>query len=151
MGYSVGPMVLWIFWMYWVRLTIVAKSGGYYSPPFKGCHGITKGDTISPTIFNVVVGAVIICWVTVVEATEVGTEGLGTSVQYLVSYFYTDNGIVTSTQPKRLQREFNDLTDLFYQVIIHTSTCKTVIIACHPCHMPCRMSVVDYDRRSTGV
>ena len=37
-------------------------------------------------IFNVVVDVFICHWLTVVEATETGTEGLGVSIQDLVAY-----------------------------------------------------------------
>ena len=35
------------------------KSGGYYGTAFKGERGVTQGDPPSPTIFNVVVDAVV--------------------------------------------------------------------------------------------
>ena len=44
---------------YWRRLTMVARAGGYYSKDFKGERGVTQGDLLSPTIFNVVVDAVV--------------------------------------------------------------------------------------------
>ena len=38
---------------------MVARAGGYYGASFKGARGVTQGDPISPTIFNVVVDAVV--------------------------------------------------------------------------------------------
>ena len=40
---------------------MVDKAGGYFRCPFKGYQGVTQGDLLSPTIFNVVVDAVICC------------------------------------------------------------------------------------------
>ena len=62
-----------------------------------------------PTIFNMVVDTVICYWVMVVTATEAGAELLVVFTQDLVAYFYNDYGLIASTQPERLKREFNAL------------------------------------------
>ena len=38
---------------------MVARAGGYYGAAFKGDRRVIKGDPLSPTIFNLVVGAVV--------------------------------------------------------------------------------------------
>ena len=38
---------------------MVARAGGYFGTGFKGKRGVTQGDLLSPTIFNVVVDAVV--------------------------------------------------------------------------------------------
>ena len=38
---------------------MVARADGYYGTAFKGACGVTQGDPLSPTIFNVVVDAVL--------------------------------------------------------------------------------------------
>ena len=45
------------------RLQMAAKAGGYYGPTFQSHRGVTQGDPLLPTIFNVVVDAVICNWV----------------------------------------------------------------------------------------
>ena len=45
---------------------MVARVGRYYGTPFKGPQGVTQGGPLSPTIFNMVVDAVINNWVTLV-------------------------------------------------------------------------------------
>ena len=47
---------------------MVTRAGGYYGEAFKGARGVTQGDPLSPTIFNVVVDAVVRHWVTLVMA-----------------------------------------------------------------------------------
>ena len=42
---------------------MVAQAGGYYGKAFGGERGVTQGDPLSPTIFNVVVDAVVRNWV----------------------------------------------------------------------------------------
>ena len=56
---------------------MVARAGGYYGTAFKGGRGVTQGDPLSPTIFNVVVDAVVCHWVTgiIVDAEEQGKLG----------------------------------------------------------------------------
>ena len=41
---------------------MVARAGGYYGEDFKGARGVTQGDPLSPTIFHVVVDAVVRHW-----------------------------------------------------------------------------------------
>ena len=71
-GYGMGPRKLRL-----LQINMVSKAGGYFCPPFKGYHGVTKGDHVSPTIFNVVVDNVTRHWVMVEELTKLGEEGLG--------------------------------------------------------------------------
>ena len=41
---------------------MAARSGGYYGAAFKGERGVTQGDLLPPTLFNVVVDAVVRYW-----------------------------------------------------------------------------------------
>ena len=54
-GYGVGPNARILLKTYWRRLTMVAIAGGYYGKAFKEDRGVTQGDPLPPTIFNVVV------------------------------------------------------------------------------------------------
>ena len=109
----VVPRALRIIWSYWFWLTMVAKAGGYHFPHFKGYRNVTQVDPLSPMIFNVVVDTVIYHWVMVVAAEEVGAGVLGASIHDLAAYFCTDDRLVVLTQPERLQRALDILSDLF--------------------------------------
>ena len=63
-GYGVGKQVRRLLQVYWNTSTMVAREGGYYGTGFKGERGVTQGDPLSPTIFNVVVDTVVRHWVT---------------------------------------------------------------------------------------
>ena len=68
-AYGVGPRTVRLLRMYWDQLTMVVKAGGYFGCPFKGYQVVTKGDTLSPKNFNVVMDAIIRHWVKVVTPT----------------------------------------------------------------------------------
>ena len=123
---------------------MVAKVGGYFGHLFKGYQGVTQDDSLSLTIFNVVVDAIIRHWVTVVTPTTAVLGGLGITFIYLLAHFYADNGLVASTQPERLHTEFDVLTVLFHRVGLWKNTAKTVGMVCQPCHAPGRVSEEAY-------
>ena len=56
---------------------MVARAGQYYGTGFKGERGVTQGDPLSPTIFNVVVDAVVRQWLLLAtqEAESMGEQG----------------------------------------------------------------------------
>ena len=58
-GYGVGPNDRRLLTNYWRHLTMVARARGYYGTVFRGERGVTQGNPLSPTIFNLVVGAVV--------------------------------------------------------------------------------------------
>ena len=77
---GVVPMTVRLLRMYWDRLTMVVKAGGYFIRLFKGYRGVTQGDPLYPTIFNMVVDAIIRHWVTVVTPSESGMWGVGMTI-----------------------------------------------------------------------
>ena len=112
---------------------MMARAGSYYTAEFKGYRGVTHGDPLSPTIFNVVVGAVVRHWVTVIlegaeERGECGQEGRRTN-----SLFYADYGMVASSYPCWLQGSFGNLVGLFDGVGLRTNVGKTVDMVYRPC------------------
>ena len=59
-GYGVGPQARRFLRTYWEKSTMVARAGEYYGTGFNGARGVTQGYPLSPTIFNMVVGAVVL-------------------------------------------------------------------------------------------
>ena len=123
---------------------MVDKAGGYFGCPFKGYQCVTQGDPLSPTIFYVVVDAVIRHWVTVVTPIEEDTRGIGLTRTDLTAYFYANNGLVESTQTERQHKAFDVPAGLFDRVVLWTNTANTVCMLCQPCRVPGGMSEEAY-------
>ena len=65
-GYGVGNRTLHILRTYWVWIQMAVKTGVHYVTVFQRHHGVTQGDPLSPTTFNMVVDTLIRHWVKVV-------------------------------------------------------------------------------------
>ena len=112
---------------------MVARAGEYYGTAFQRAHGVTQGDPLSPTIFNVVVDAVVRYWVTVVvESTEERGER-GQECQHQSALFYAYDGMVALSDPRCLQGVFNTLAGLFDRVGLRTNVGKTFGMFYRPC------------------
>ena len=77
---------------------MVAQEGRYYGTLFKIHQGGTQVDTLSPTILNTVVDAVILHWVTLVAGEEVIMDGFGRAIQWPETLFYSYDGILAFTR-----------------------------------------------------
>ena len=111
---------------------------------------MTQGDPLSPTIFNVVVDAVVRLWVTMAlekaeKRGERGEEG-----RHQAALFYADNGMVASSDPRWLQWAFNALVSLFGRVGLQENVGKTVSMVCRPCQAAGTQSEAAYGRKMTG-
>ena len=129
---------------------MVAWAVGYYRTFFLGEHGITQGDPLSPTIFNVVVDAVVRHWVTVaVEGAKERGE-CGQDSRHQAAQLYADNDMVASSDPRWLQGSFATLVSLFDRVSLQKIVGKTVGMVCHPYQAVGNQSKAAYGRRITG-
>eukprot|EP00978_Attheya_sp_CCMP212_P014987 scaffold38492_cov35-Attheya_sp.AAC.1 len=52
-AYGTGKCVVRLLKAYWSKQKIVAKASGYHGEPFSSTRGVTQGDPVSPTIFNI--------------------------------------------------------------------------------------------------
>jgi hypothetical protein len=60
--YGVGEGTARLLTNFWNSQQVVARQQGYYGVPFHVERGTTQGDIISPTIFNIVVDAIVRTW-----------------------------------------------------------------------------------------
>ena len=105
---------------------MVAKLGRYYGAAFKGTRGVTQGDPISSTIFNVVVDVVVRYWFTVMVESAEERSGRGKEGTHQNPLFYADDGMVASSDLHWLQGDFRTLVGLFDRVGLNTNAGKTV-------------------------
>ena len=130
---------------------MVVRTCGYYRTAFQGYRGVTQGDLLSPTIFNVVVDAVVRHLVTGVTAEAEAWRELRKEGRHQAALFYADNGMVASSDPGWLQGAFNTLVGLFDRVGLRTNVRKTVGMLFHPCYAAGNLTTEAYGRRFTGV
>ena len=111
---------------------------------------MTQDDPLSPTIFNVVVDAVLRHWVTgiIADMEERGERGKERGHQ--ADLFYVDDGMVDSYDSCWIQGVFNTLVGLFDRVGLQKNVRKTVGMVCHPCQAVGNLSEAAYGRRVTG-
>ena len=64
---------------------------------------MTQGDPLSPTIFNVVMDAVVSHWVTLAVEEEEKRGEKGQDGRHQTALFYADDGMVASSDPHWLQ------------------------------------------------
>ena len=128
----------------------MARAGGYYGESFKGDRGVTQADPLSPTIFNVLVDAVVLHWVTMTMAEAEKRGNRGNEGRHQASLFYADNGMVASSNPHWLQWAFDTLVSLFDRVGLRTNVGKTFSMVCRPCQAVGTQSEAAYGRRMTG-
>ena len=90
-------------------------------------------------------------WVTLVTGEEVEPERFRQPVQWLVAFFYTDDGLLASPRPACLQATLGVLTGLFDRFGLQTNINKTAGMVCQPYHMTDGNSEAAYARKMMGV
>ena len=111
---------------------------------------MTQGDPLSPTIFKVVVDAVVSHWVTGVISDAEEQGGLGKEGRHQADLFNAHNGMVASSDPRWLQGAFNTLVGLFDRVGLRKKFGKTVGMVYQPFQVAGNLSEAAYGRRVTG-
>ena len=132
-GYGVEPRARSILHTYWDRLRMVARAGGYYGSAFQGFWGVTQGDLLSPTIFNMEVGALMCHWISLVSGGSGVKYRWVREVLHRTNFYYADDGLVTSTDPVWLQGAFDKLTGLFDRSGLWKNVWKIVVTIFRPC------------------
>jgi hypothetical protein len=74
----------------------VVRHSGYHSEPFYIGRGVTQGDISSPTIFNMVVDAIIKCWASeVLEQEDAAIDGSQDEWLKVAPILYADYRVLT--------------------------------------------------------
>jgi hypothetical protein len=129
-GYGVGPNVCRLLQNFWEMLKVVPRQGGYYGQPISSDRGVTQGDVVSPTIFNIVVDAVIREW------------RFHDIAQAILAIFFADDGRLDGVIGPEVQGSLDLLTDLFARMGLKMNAAKTKSmvgdsgISCHRLSSP---------------
>ena len=86
---------------------MVAIAGGYYEKAFQVFRGVTKGEPLSPTIYNMVVDAVVQHRVEEKAESAVGQGGHGREGRHQNTLFYADYGMIALSELGWLQGAFS--------------------------------------------
>ena len=111
---------------------------------------VTQGDIISPTIFNIVVDAVVCYWLSQVVGEGSENTGLGLTATNKLTIFYADDGLVVAHDHEWLPHAIDVLSGLFEQVGLWMSINKTKCMSYMPGHISDWMSTVAYKHRMEG-
>jgi hypothetical protein len=117
---------------YWEQQLLAVRQADYYGEPIKATRGLTQGDPLSPTIFNVVVDAIIRAWLASLDDGAETTEGFGHNVFDKIACFYADDGMIGARDNEWLQVAILRLTYLFDRIGLQTNTTKTEAMTCLP-------------------
>ena len=141
-----GEKALCLISRFWKQSVMVCRAGGRYGRVFRARRGVTQGGPLSPTIFNIMVDAVVREWLQNTLTPEDAKLAIQ-DVRKLMAAFYADDGLVASRDPVRLQQAFNELTALFERVGLKTNAKKTEVVVFLPGKIRNRLSPEGYAAR----
>ena len=79
---------------YWEGINLVSRASQYYETTLKGCRGVTKGNSLAATTFNIVVNTVISHESMVAAWEDVVPKEFGISVQSVCVIFSMYNRLL---------------------------------------------------------
>ena len=143
---GVGEKALRLITRFWKHSVMACRAGGRYGRRFKARRGVTQGGPLSPTIFNLMVDAVVREWLSRALSPEEAREAI-LQVRQLMAAFYADDAVVASRDPDKLQDSFDELTALFDRVGLKTNAKKTEVMVMTPGRIRAKLSPEGYEAR----
>ena len=125
---GVGPKAKRLIKAFWDNGVLVCKAPGCFGLPFKAGRGVTQDSLVSPTIFNLMVDAIIREWERLLIIRRISLGKIRTPI----AAFYVDDGLIASCSPKTPQTAVDLLTGLFDRVGLQTNTTKTEVMVFVP-------------------
>ena len=130
--YGVGERLMGIIKQYWSEQIVALQQRGYYGTCFKPERGVTQGDVLSPTLFNLAINYV-------VERLDQGIEtSEGTRLKSMC-IFYADDGYLGGHNADKVQDITTEATNIFKTLGLEVNVNKT------------KAMVNDIHKRMTGM
>ena len=107
---------------------MVLNSGKYYGRPFNTWRGVTQGDPVSPTLFNIIVDALVRTTLQEICVPQESQHGFGWSAVEHNIRFYADDGRIAGRDPIWVQAELTTMVRIFERVGLQTNLDKTKAI-----------------------
>jgi hypothetical protein len=126
-------------------LAVVARQQGFYSRPIISKRGTTQGDIVSPTIFNIVVDAIVRAWYHSKASNDPDPQRDSVWSEP-ASIFYADDGNLYCQCARTLQIATDCIVDLFARMGLLTNAEKTKAMVCMPGKNITRISSPAYQR-----
>ena len=138
--YGVGRNILRILSTVWESDTLAPRRAGYFGKSFRPQRGVRAGDTVSPTIFNICVDAVVRHWRQHFQPTELEEFAL----------FYVDDGLLAGPDKERVQEGMNRVAAAFEKLGLEMNASKTKYMVMRGGTLYRRERSEVYWRRCTG-
>ena len=78
--YGVGRNLLGVLTYFWEDAVLVCRAEGILGDPFRATKAAVQGGPVSPTIFNVMVDAIVREWICQTLGDEAMTTGIGEEI-----------------------------------------------------------------------
>ena len=137
-AYGVGERVLRVLNKFWENHWIVPKQAEFFGRPFQATQSVTQGDVISPTIFNIVVDAILHAW-------ERDTANQGE-----ITIFYADDRYFVGYDADELQAAVDNFAVLLSRMGLLVNPTKTKSMVTKGSKVYLKISSEAYKRRMTG-
>ena len=104
----------------------------YYGRPFRMDIGVTQGDPVSPTVFNIVVDAVVRVVILEVFVPQEAQNGLVWSAWDHNIIFYTEYVCIAGHNPIWIQKTLEAAVHMLYRVGLKMNLEKSKAMVCTP-------------------
>ena len=118
---GMGPRCLTVLQATWEGSLLVPKKGGRYGNHIYTSRGVRQGDIISPTLFNIIVDAILRYERSVINRDR---QGLGQN-QFTNVRFYADDGAIAGTDAAAVQHSLDSVIEGFARMGIKVNRRKT--------------------------
>ena len=148
--YGLGPRLQRLIQRYWDRQRVVKKAGNYYGRPFSTWRGVTQGYPVSPTLFNIIVVAVVRTTLQEICGPKEAQHVFGWSAGEHNIWFYAYDRKITGRDPFWFQAALTTMVRMFERVELQTNLNKTKAMICMTGFIWRQQVAEMYNRRATG-